>query len=124
MAMASERVKCVTGIEGLDNILGGGIPTNNIVLVTGTAGTGKTTLAFEFLVRGATQFNEPGVFMAFEESVEELTQNVASLGFDVNDLAKHKKIVLDFVHIERSELCPQKINAPVSISGNGRVVDG
>jgi len=96
--------KSPTGIVGLDEITGGGLPKGRPTLICGSAGCGKTLLAMEFLVRGATQFDEPGVFMAFEETTEELTQNVASLGFDLNDLAKHKKIVLDFVHIERSEI--------------------
>lgn len=96
--------KSPTGILGLDEITGGGLPKGRPTLICGSAGCGKTLLAMEFLVRGATQFAEPGVFVAFEETVEELTQNVASLGFDLNDLAKHKKIVLDFVHIERSEI--------------------
>ncbi len=105
--MATQRTqlsKSPSGISGLDEITGGGLPKGRPTLICGSAGCGKTLLAMEFLVRGATQFNEPGVFMAFEEFVEELAQNVASLGFDVNDLAKHKKIVLDFVHIERSEI--------------------
>ena len=105
--MATQRTqlsKSPSGISGLDEITGGGLPKGRPTLICGSAGCGKTLLAMEFLVRGATQFNEPGVFMAFEESVEELTQNVASLGFDVNDLAKHKKIALDFVYIERSEI--------------------
>jgi len=105
--MATRRTqlpKSPTGIVGLDEITGGGLPKGRPTLICGSAGCGKTLLAMEFLVRGATEFNEPGVFMAFEETVEELTQNVASLGFALNDLAKQKKIVLDFVHIERSEI--------------------
>ncbi len=70
----------------------------------GGAGCGKTLLAMEFLVRGATEFNEPGVFMAFEETAQDLTQNVVSLGFDLNDLVARKKIVLDYVYVERSEI--------------------
>lgn len=96
--------KAPTGIQGLDEITGGGLPQGRPTLVCGGAGCGKTLLAMEFLVRGATQFNEPGVFMAFEETAKDLTQNVASLGFDLNDLVAHKKIVLDFVYIERSEI--------------------
>lgn len=96
--------KSPTGITGLDEITGGGIPKGRPTLVCGSAGCGKTLLAMEFLVRGATQFNEPGVFMAFEETVEDLTQNVASLGFDLKDLVARKKIVLDYVYIERSEI--------------------
>ncbi len=96
--------KSRTGIQGLDEITGGGLPKGRPALVCGSAGCGKTLLAMEFLVRGALDYNEPGVFMAFEESAEELTKNVASLGFDLEDLAKKKKIVIDYVYIERSEI--------------------
>ncbi len=96
--------KSPTGITGLDEITGGGIPTGRTTLVCGGAGCGKTLLAMEFLVRGATQFKEPGVFMAFEETAKDLTENVASLGFNLKDLMARKKIVLDYVYIERSEI--------------------
>ena len=96
--------KAPTGIQGLDEITGGGLPKGRPTLVCGSAGCGKTLLAMEFVVRGATEFNEPGVFMAFEETISDLTQNVASLGFDLKDLSARKKIVLDFVYIERSEI--------------------
>jgi circadian clock protein KaiC len=96
--------KAPTGIQGLDEITGGGLPKGRPTLVCGGAGCGKTLLAMEFLVRGATQFNEPGVFMAFEETAQDLTKNVASLGFDLKNLIARKKIVLDFVYIERSEI--------------------
>lgn len=96
--------KAPTGIQGLDEITGGGLPKGRPTLVCGSAGCGKTLLAMEFLVRGAREFNEPGVFMAFEETAEDLTENVASLGFDLKNLIAHKKIVLDFVYIERSEI--------------------
>lgn len=96
--------KAPTGIQGLDEITGGGLPRGRPTLVCGGAGCGKTLLAMEFLVRGATQFNEPGVFMAFEENAKDLAQNVASLGFDLKDLIARKKIVVDFVYIERSEI--------------------
>ena len=96
--------KAPTGIQGLDEITGGGLPKGRPTLVCGGAGCGKTLLAMEFLVRGATEFNEPGVFMAFEETAKDLTQNVASLGFDLKDLIAHKKIVLDYVYVERSEI--------------------
>jgi len=99
-----QLLKSPTGIQGLDEITGGGLPKGRPTLVCGGAGCGKTLLAMEFLVRGATQFGEPGVFMAFEETTKDLTQNVASLGFDLNDLIARKKIVLDFVYIERSEI--------------------
>jgi len=97
-------LKSPTGIEGLDEITGGGLPTGRTTLVCGSAGCGKTMLGLEFLVRGATQFGEPGVFMMFEETSEELTANVASLGFDLKKLRAQKKIVLDHVRVERSEI--------------------
>jgi circadian clock protein KaiC len=96
--------KCPTGIQGLDEITGGGLPRGRPTLVCGGAGCGKTLLAAEFLVRGAVQFGEPGVFMAFEETEKELKANVASLGFDLEGLVRRKKIVVDYVHIERSEV--------------------
>ena len=96
--------KSPSGIQGFDEITAGGLPTGRPTLVCGGAGCGKTLFGIEFLVRGATQFDEPGVFMSFEETNAELTINVASLGFDLEDLVKNKKIVLDHVHIERSEI--------------------
>ena len=96
--------KAQTGIQGLDEITGGGFPRGRPTLICGSAGAGKTLLAMEFLVRGATQYNEPGIFMAFEETAAELTQNVRSLGFDLDQLTKKKKLALDFVRIERGEI--------------------
>src|SRR5262245_45832377 len=96
--------KAATGIQGLDEITGGGLPRGRPTLVCGSAGCGKTLLAMEFLVRGATQFGEPGVFMAFEETGEELTKNVRSLGFDLDKLEAEKKLLIDHVHVERSEI--------------------
>lgn len=96
--------KCPTGITGLDEITNGGLPRGRPTLVCGTAGCGKTLLAMEFIVRGATEFGEPGVFMAFEETIAELTQNVRSLGFDLTELAAEKKVALDFVRVERHEI--------------------
>ena len=96
--------KAATGIAGLDEITGGGLPRGRPTLVCGGAGCGKTLLAMEFLVRGATQFDEPGVFMAFEETAEELAQNVRSLGFDLDDLVARKKLLIDYVRVERSEI--------------------
>jgi len=96
--------KCLTGIVGLDEITGGGLPEGRPTLICGSAGSGKTMLAMEFLVRGATQYGEPGVFMMFEENAAELTANVRSLGFDLEKLAAKKKLILDHVHIERSEI--------------------
>jgi len=96
--------KTPTGIKGLDEITGGGLPTGRPTLVSGSAGCGKTMLALEFLVRGAMQYDEPGVFMMFEENAADLTANVRSLGFDLDQLVADKKIVLDYVYIERSEI--------------------
>jgi PAS domain S-box-containing protein len=89
--------KCPTGIQGLDEITGGGLPRGRPTLVCGGAGCGKTLFAAEFLVRGAAQFGEPGVFMSFEETDAELKANVASLGFDLAGLVRRKKIVLEHV---------------------------
>jgi circadian clock protein KaiC len=100
-ARAVRLPKAPTGIKGLDEITGGGLPRGRPTLVCGGAGCGKTLLAAEFLVRGATEFGEPGVLMAFEETEKELTANVASLGFDLAGLVRQKKILVDYVHIER-----------------------
>src|SRR5437899_12661670 len=99
---ATRLPKCPTGIQGLDEITGGGLPRGRPTLVCGGAGCGKTLFAAEFLVRGAAQHGEPGVFMSFEETEAELQGNVASLGFDLAGLVRRRKIVLDYVHIERS----------------------
>jgi circadian clock protein KaiC len=96
--------KSPTGIPGMDEITGGGLPQGRPTLVAGGAGCGKTLFAMEFLVNGAMHYNEPGVFIAFEENAEELAENVASLGFDLNDLIKQKKLVIDYVRIERTEI--------------------
>src|SRR5262245_55668411 len=96
--------KAPTGIQGLDQVTFGGLPRGRPTLICGSAGSGKTLLAAEFLVRGATQYGEPGVFLAFEETAEELTQNVRSLGFDLEELIAQKKLLVDFVRVERSEI--------------------
>jgi circadian clock protein KaiC len=96
--------KTPTGIDGFDEITLGGLPKGRPTLVTGGAGSGKTLFAMEFLVRGAVQFGEPGVFMSFEESDSDLAANFASLGFDLKALEAQQKIGLDYVHIERSEI--------------------
>ena len=97
-------LKAPTGIQGLDELTGGGLPQGRPTLLCGGAGCGKTLLAMEFLVRGAVDFGEPGVFMAFEENTEELAINFASLGHDLKALAAQKKLALEFVHVERSEI--------------------
>ena len=97
-------LKAPTGIQGLDELTGGGLPKGRPTLLCGSAGCGKTLLAMEFLVRGAVDLGEPGVFMAFEENTEELAINFASLGHDLKALAAQKKLALEFVHVERSEI--------------------
>ncbi len=96
--------KSPTSIQGFDEITGGGLPKGRPTLVCGGAGCGKTLFAMEFLVRGATIYNEPGVFISFEETEKELTANVASLGFDLAGLIKRKKIWLEHIHVERGEI--------------------
>src|SRR5271154_2615416 len=96
--------KAATGIEGLDEITGGGLPAGRPTLVCGSAGCGKSMMAVEFLVRGATQFGEPGVLMTFEESADDIAKNVASLGFNVVDLIAKKKIAIDHVVVNRNEI--------------------
>ena len=96
--------KCPTGLSGLDDVTQGGLPRGRATLVCGGAGCGKTVLGTEFLVRGALEFNEPGVFMGFEETGEELIKNVASMGFDLKRLVARKKLALDYVLIERDQI--------------------
>jgi len=96
--------KSPTGVVGLDEITGGGIPRGRPTLVCGSAGCGKTLLSMEFLVRGILEFGEPGVFMSFEETPGELTENVRSLGFDLDRLIEDGKLVLEHVRVERSEI--------------------
>ena len=96
--------KCTTGIQGLDEITGGGLPQGRPTLVCGGPGCGKTLFGIEFLVRGATLYDEPGVFIAFEETAEELAQNVRSLGFNLDDLFEKRKLAVDYIHIEPGEI--------------------
>ncbi|MGA2219912.1 MAG: circadian clock protein KaiC [Terracidiphilus sp.] len=96
--------KTPTGVEGLDEVTMGGLPTGRTTLVCGSAGSGKTVLGMEFLVHGILDHGEPGVFMAFEETERDLTQNVASFGYDLEQLQKDKKLAIDHVYIERTEI--------------------
>jgi len=96
--------KTLTGIAGFDELTGGGLPRGRPSLVCGAAGSGKTLFSIEFIVRGATEFGDPGVFMAFEEKADELAMNVTSLGFDLEKLQKNSLVKIDHVHIERSEI--------------------
>ncbi|MBD3583961.1 circadian clock protein KaiC [Flavobacterium sp. D33] len=96
--------KTPTGVEGLDDITEGGFPKGRPTLICGGAGCGKTLLAMQFLIKGITEFEENGVFMSFEEPSDDLSQNVKSLGFDLEKLKKEKKLVVDHVRVERSEI--------------------
>jgi len=96
--------KTPTGIQGLDEITGGGLPSGRPTLVSGGAGAGKTMFGLEFLVRGATQYGEPGVFISFEETIPDLAENALSLGFDLHRLIAEKKLFLDHVSISRAEI--------------------
>ena len=103
-AVLSGIEKAPTGIDGLDQITGGGLPRGRPTLICGGPGCGKTLLGMEFLVKGATLFNEPGVHIAFEETPTELAQNVASLGFDVEGLVRAEKLAFDHIHIDANEI--------------------
>ncbi len=96
--------KCPTGIRGFDELTAGGLPRGRPTLVCGGPGCGKTLFSSEFLVRGAIAYGEPGVFISFEETTEDLRKNVASLGFDLGSLIEQKLLVLDHVQLERSEI--------------------
>jgi circadian clock protein KaiC len=96
--------KVPTGIPGFDEITGGGLPKGRPSLVCGSAGCGKSLFAAEFLIRGAILYDEPGVLMTFEETADDIRKNVASLGFNVSRLVAQKKIIIDHVHVERSEI--------------------
>lgn len=104
-ALKEKRLeKALTGINGLDDITYGGLPKGRPTLITGSAGSGKTLMAMEFLIKGARRYGEPGVFMAFEETEEELAKNFASLGFDLDDLIAENKLIVDYVYIDSSEI--------------------
>jgi circadian clock protein KaiC len=102
--VSHELAKAPSGIAGLDEITGGGLPRGRPTLVCGSAGCGKTLLAMEFIVRGAVEFDEPGVIITFEESAQELAQNVRSLGLDLEELIEKNKVVIDYIHVERNEI--------------------
>jgi circadian clock protein KaiC len=101
---SSTLPKCPTGIAGLDEITGGGLPRGRPTLICGGAGCGKSLMSMEILVRGITEFGEPGVLMSFEEPTRDVVQNVTSLGFDLDDLIRRKKLVIDHVQVDRNEI--------------------
>jgi circadian clock protein KaiC len=96
--------KTPTGINGFDEITNGGLPKGRPCLVAGSAGSGKTLFGVEFLVRGALQYKEPGVILTFEERVEDLVRNFASLGFNLDQLIEDRMLVIDYVYVERAEI--------------------
>src|SRR3977135_523411 len=96
--------KAATGIQGLDEITAGGLPRGRPTLISGGAGSGKTMFGLEFLVRGATRYDEPGVFISFEEPLADLAKNAASLGFDLDQLVADKKLFMDHVYIARPDI--------------------
>src|SRR5256885_98317 len=102
--VAPQPPKSPTGIVGFDEVTSGGLPTGRPTIICGGAGCGKTMFAVEFLARGAMQFDEPGVLMTFEETGEEIAKNVASLGFDLNELIARNKLAVDYVRIEPAEI--------------------
>jgi len=104
LAPEVELQKCLTGIQGFDEITEGGIPRNRITLLCGSTGTGKTLLGVDFLINGAIRYNEPGVFMSFEETEDELYKDVASLTFNLRGLVVEKKILIDYVLLERKDI--------------------
>lgn len=97
-------LKSPTGIPGLDQITEGGFPSGRPTLICGSAGCGKTLMSMEFLVNGAMKYNEPGVYFAFEETPKELAENVRSLGFDLNDLERKKKLYLEHVRVDVGDM--------------------
>jgi circadian clock protein KaiC len=101
---AEALAKCPTGIRGLDQITDGGLPRNRSTLVCGGPGAGKTLLGIEFLARGARDFGEPGVFVSFEERADELAKNAFSLGFDLGRLVRSKRLAVEHIVLNRSEL--------------------
>ena len=96
--------KARTGIDGFDEITGGGLPAGRPTLVCGAAGCGKSLFAAEFLIRGALEFGEPGVLMTFEETADDIRKNVASLGFNLDELITRKQLIIDHVRVERFEI--------------------
>jgi len=100
----NKLIKCPTGIKGFDEITEGGLPQNRTTLISGNAGSGKTLFGIDYLIKGATDYNEPGVFISFEETQDELYKDVASLNMELQQLVSQKKIVLEHVVLERKDI--------------------
>jgi len=96
--------KCLTGIKGFDEITEGGLPKNRNTLLCGSTGSGKTLFGIDFLINGAINYNELGIFMSFEETEDELYKDVASLNLDLQGLVLRKKILIDYVLLERRDI--------------------
>ena len=96
--------KCPTGIKGFDEITGGGLPKNRTTLISGSAGSGKTLLGIDFLINGAINYNEPGIFMSFEETEDELYEDVDSLNLDLQGLVSQKQILIEYVLLDRRDI--------------------
>src|SRR5438552_6190382 len=107
--------KAPTGIPGLDEITNGGLPRGRPTLVCGGAGCGKTLLAMEFLVRGALEYDEPGVFMSFEETTDDLVENAQSLGFDLRRLTARRRLLLAYADLYLNKLMGSRDYAPVGV---------
>src|SRR6185503_10647020 len=101
---SNELPKALTGILGLDEVTSGGLPQGRPTLITGGPGCGKTLLALEFLVHGASKYREPGVFVTFEERAEDLAANARSIGQDLDGLIRRKRLAIEYVRVERSEI--------------------
>jgi circadian clock protein KaiC len=95
--------KAPSGINGFDEVTDGGLPKNRPTIICGNTGSGKTVISMEFLVKGALKYNEPGVFMSFEETKDELATNMESLHFDLGSLIKKKKIYIEYLDIDKSQ---------------------
>jgi len=102
--------KCLTGIKGFDAITDGGLPRDKTTLVFGSAGSGKTLWSLDFLIKGATEYDEPGVFMSFEETEDELYDDVASLNLDLRGPVSRKQILLDCISLERKDIQESDFN--------------
>ena len=100
----NKLLKCPTGIKGFDEITEGGLPKNRTTLVSGNAGSGKTLFGIDFLIKGASDYNEPGILMSFEETEDELYKDVASLNMDLPGLVSRKKILLEHVIFDRKDI--------------------
>src|ERR1700730_2555182 len=103
-AVPAKLTKALTGIKGFDEITEGGLPKNRPTLLCGNTGCGKTVMSMEFLVHGAVQFNEPGVFFSFEETVDELITNMKSIHIDMEGLISEKKIYIEYLESGKSQV--------------------